>query len=211
MKKSIVLLFAILSLSTAYAQDSKYQAAMKPLIAEIHATPFDKPLTEVSNKMERISAAEPNEWLPNYWVAYCNVVGSLSEKDDDKKELMLDKAEKYVEKAATLSKNNDEIEQLTAYMYNAKLAASPMTGWMRYGSKVEEHIAAAKKINPNNPRTALLEAESVYYTPSTFGGGKKKAKPMLEKAKSSFEKFTLKNNLMPNWGKSTVDYYLSQY
>jgi hypothetical protein len=211
MKKSITFLFTILSLSTVYAQDSKYEAAMKPLVAEIHATRFDKSLTNVSNKIERIATAEPNEWLPNYYVAYCNIVGSLSEKDDDKKELMLDKAEKYVEKATKLSKNNDEIEQLTAYMHNAKLAASPMTGWMRYGSKVEEHIAAAKKINPNNPRTALLEAESVYYTPSTFSGGKKKAKPLLVKAKSMFEKFNPPNDLMPNWGEATVDYYLSNY
>jgi hypothetical protein len=211
MKKSIVLLFAVLSLSAAYAQDSKYEAAMKPLVAEIHATHFENSLTEVSNKMERIATAESNAWLPNYWVAYCNIVDAFSEKDSDKKDLMLDKAEKYVGKAAKLSKNNDEIEQLTAYMYNAKLAASPMTGWMRYGSKIEEHIAAAKKINPNNPRTALLEAESVYYTPSTFGGGKEKAKPMLEKAKSSFGKFTPKNDLMPDWGEGNVDYYLSQY
>jgi hypothetical protein len=86
-----------------------------------------------------------------------------------------------------------------------------MTGWMRYGSKVEKHLENAKKLNPSNPRVALLAAESVYYTPSTFGGGKNKAKPMLEKAQKLFENFTPKSELMPNWGKSTVDYYLSQY
>lgn len=211
MKKTIIFLLATISISGVYAQDSKFEAAMKPLVAEIHATRFDQSLTEVSNKMERIAAAEPNEWLPNYYVAYCNIIGSLSEQDDDKKDLMLDKAEKYLEKAAKLSKNNDELEQLTAYFYNAKLAASPMTGWMRYGSKVEKHLENAKKLNPQNPRVALLEAESVYYTPSTFGGGKDKAKPMLEKAKKLFAEFTPKNELMPNWGAQTVGYYLSQY
>ncbi|MDP5139710.1 MAG: hypothetical protein NWP83_04485, partial [Spirosomaceae bacterium] len=211
MKKSIIFLLATISIPVVYAQDSKFEAAMKPLVAEIHATRFDQSLTDVSNKMERIAAAEPNEWLPNYYVAYCNIIGSLSEQDDDKKDLMLDKAEKYLEKAAKLSKNNDELEQLTAYFYNAKLAASPMTGWMRYGSKVEKHLENAKKLNLQNPRVALLEAESVYYTPSTFGGGKDKAKPMLEKAKKLFAEFTPKNELMPNWGAQTVGYYLSQY
>lgn len=211
MKKTIIFLLATISIPVVYAQDSKFEAAMKPLVAEIHATRFDQSLTEVSNKMERIAAAEPSEWLPNYYVAYCNIIGSLSEQDDDEKDLMLDKAEKYLEKAAKLSKNNDEIEQLTAYFYNAKLAASPMTGWMRYGSKVEKHLENAKKLNLQNPRVALLEAESVYYTPSTFGGGKDKAKPMLEKAKKLFAEFTPKNELMPNWGAQTVGYYLSQY
>lgn len=211
MKKSFIFLFAIISFSSVYAQDSKYEAAMKPLVAEIHTTRFDQSLTTVSNKMERIAAAEPNEWLPNYWVAYCNIIGSLAEQDEDKKELMLDNAEKHLAKAAKLAKNNDELEQLTAYFYNAKLAASPMTGWIRYGSKVEKHIKNAKQLNPKNPRVALLEAESVYYTPSTFGGGKDKAKPMLEKAKKLFTDFTPKNELMPNWGRQTVGYYLSKY
>lgn len=211
MKKSIIFLFTIVSFSTAYAQNDKLEAAMKPLVEKIHATRFDQSLTEASNKMERIATVEPDEWLPQYWVAYCNIIGSLSEQDEDKKELMLDKAEEYAMKAVELNKNNDEVQQLVAYMYNMKLAASPMTGWMRYGSKVEEHIENAKKINPNNPRVALLEAESVYYTPATFGGGKDKAKPMIEKAQKLFKAFEPKNELMPNWGESTVNYYLSQY
>ncbi len=211
MKKTIACLLTTLSISNVYAQDSKFETAMKPLVAKIHATRFDQSLAEVSNKMERIATAEPNKWLPNYYVAYCNILGSLSEQDENNKELMLDNAEKHLEKAAKLSKNNDELEQLTAYFYNAKLAASPMTGWMRYGSKIEKHLENAKKINPNNPRVALLEAESVYYTPSTFGGGKNKAKPILEKAQKLFEDFTPKNDLMPTWGGQTVAYYLSKY
>lgn len=211
MKKSIILLLTILSISSVYAQNEKYVNAMKPLVQQIQETPFGTSLQTSSNKMERIAAAEPNEWLPNYWVAYCNILDSFSTEDSDKKELLLDKAEKFVKIAASLSKDKDEVEHLTAYMYNAKIAASPMTGWMKYGSEVETHIKNAKKINAANPRTALLEAESIYYTPSTFGGGKDKAKPMLEKALKLFESFEPSNEIMPNWGEMIVKYYLSQY
>lgn len=210
--KKLTFLFAILLVSFAsLAQNEKYEAAMKGLVSKINNAPFTESLVPLSNQMERIASAEKNEWLPNYWVAYCNILESIKKTDEDEKDLILDKAEEYIKKADALVKNNDEMEHLHAYYNNARMIVSPMTRWMTYGPKIEEHIKAAKKLNPTNPRVALLEAEGVFYKPEMFGGGKEVAKPMLISAQKMYQEFTPKNEMMPNWGNGFVEYYLSQY
>lgn len=211
--KKLSILFIILSFSVlTFAQDkAKFYTVMKPLATQINQTPFTESLHELSNKMERIAAAEPTEWLPSYWVAYCQITESLKEEDGDKKDLILDKAEKHLNRAAEISSNNDEIEFLQAYYSNARMIVNPMTRWMKYGELMEKHLANAKELNPENPRVSLLQAESLYYTPKMFGGGKKAAKPVFEEALVLYEKFTPKNEMMPNWGEGNAMYYLSLY
>jgi len=50
----------------------------------------------------------------------------------------------------------------------------------------------------------------VFNTPEQFGGGKEKAKPMLEKALSLFNAENPKP-LYPRWGKKQVEDMLAQY
>ncbi|MEO7046664.1 MAG: hypothetical protein ABI091_15270, partial [Ferruginibacter sp.] len=57
----------------------------------------------------------------------------------------------------------------------------------------------------------LLEAENKFYTPQAFGGGKEVAKPLFETANKLYENFKPETSLSPTWGKSIVNYFLSQY
>lgn len=211
--KKLTLIVALFSFTTmSFAQDkAKFYSTMKPIATEINQAIFTESLQALSNKMERIATAESEEWLPNYWVAYCQITESLKEEDGDKKDLILDKAEEYLEKAIMLSPDNDELEFLQAYFANARMIVNPMTRWMKYGELMEKHLDRAKELNPENPRVPLLQAESLYYTPKMFGGGKDVAKPVFEEALTLFEKFTPKNEMMPNWGEGNVRYYLSTY
>lgn len=198
------------TIASAFAQNPTYTKAMEGLVAEIQSTRFGTILQPVANKMERIAATEKTEWLPNYWVAYCYMQDSYVEKDDDKRDLLLDKADTYLEKAAKLTQNNDEVEVLRANLANARMAVKPTTRWMTYGGKVENALEAAKKISPKNPRIALLEAQGIFYKPEMFGGGQEKAKPVFDKAVAQFAAFKPASAMHPNWGLPTAKWMLSQ-
>jgi len=200
----------LINLTILFAQSPNYAKAMEGLVTEIQSTRFGTTLLPQANKMERIAAAEKTEWLPNYWVAYCYMTESYVEKDDDKRDLLLDKADSFIEKVEKMSVKHDEIEVLKANVANARMAVSPSFRWMKYGSVVEKAIGNAKKINAQNPRIMLLEAQGVFYTPEIFGGGKAKSKPMFEKAIEQFATFKPASTLHPNWGEATAKWTLTK-
>jgi hypothetical protein len=210
--KYILLIISIITFifSNINAQNPAYLKVMEGLVNEIQNAKFGTPLQPLANKMERIAASEKTEWLPNYWVAYCYMKDSYSEKDDDKKDLLLDKADTFLGNVDKLVKNNDEVEIMRANLANARMAVSPSFRWMKYGSKVEKAIESAKKVNPNNPRISLLEAQGIFYKPEIFGGGKAKSKPFLEKSLELFSKFKPASSISPNWGETTAKWMLSQ-
>ncbi|CAG5070116.1 hypothetical protein DYBT9623_02856 [Dyadobacter sp. CECT 9623] len=203
------------SVCMLFAQNEKYTAAMTENIQAFNnldrAKPDVKALVDISNKFERIAAAEPKEWLPKYHAAFCNVMlgfagATLTEKDQylDKANVLLKDAE------GILGKPNDELLVLRAYQAQIHLAADPMNRWENDGARFTEHLAAAKALNAENPRIYYLEGSSAFFTPEEFGGGKKAAKPLLEKAKQKFETFKPESGIHPDWGKMETDWMLSQ-
>lgn len=211
MKQIILLVIAFLGTqAVASAQNPEYIKAMEEVVTKVQAAPFTEDLTPYANQLERIAAAESKEWLPKYWAAYCYTLRSLSETNSDKKDVVLEKAEQLLASAEKLSPNNDEIEVMKATVAGARLAVDPQNRWQKYGQISETAVASAKKINPENPRIKLLEGQSIFYTPEAYGGGKKKAEPLLKEALEKFATFKPASILHPNWGLSTTQYMLSQ-
>jgi hypothetical protein len=210
--KYILLIISMMTFisSKSNAQNHAYIKAMEGLVNEIQNAKFGSSLQPFANKMERIAATEKTEWLPNYWVAYCYLMDSYSEKDDDKKDQLLDNADTYLEKIDKLVKDHDEVEIMRANIANARIAVSPSFRWMKYGSKIDKSLNFAKKLNPQNPRISLLEAQGIFYKPAMFGGGKAKSKPILEKSIELFAKFKPASSILPNWGEMTAKWMLSQ-
>ncbi len=211
MKQATLLFFAFLGTQAiASAQNPAYVKTMEEVVTKIQAAPFTEDLTPYANQLEQMAAAESKEWLPRYWAAYCYTLKSISETDFDKKDAVLEKAERLLADAEKLSPNNDEIEVMKATVAGARLAVDPQNRWQKYGQISETAVAAAKKINPENPRIKLLEGQSIFYTPEDYGGGKKKAEPLLKEALEKFATFKPASILHPNWGLSTTQYMLSQ-
>ena len=102
------------------------------------------------------------------------------------------------------------MEILRANLANARIAVSPSFRWMKYGSRIDKALNVARKLNPENPRVALLDGQSIFYTPEMFGGGKAKSKPVLEKSIQQFAKFKPASIIHPNWGVMTAKWMLSQ-
>ena len=51
---------------------------------------------------------------------------------------------------------------------------------------------------------------NVFHTPKTFGGGKEKAKPFFEKAKSLFASQKPASSIDPNWGEGHNNQMLAE-
>jgi hypothetical protein len=208
--KSLIISTLCLISSTIFAQNSEYVKAMEEVVMNVQTAKFGEDLTPFANQFERIASAETKEWLPNYWGAYCYMMKSYAEQNSAKKDILLEKAEALIANAYKLMPNNDEIEVLKANIASARMAVDPQSRWQEYGAVSGKALAIANKLNPENPRAKLLEAQGVFYMPEAFGGGKKKAEPMLKEAVEKFSKFKPTSTIMPNWGEMTAKWMLTQ-
>ena len=220
MKKTIFILSAILVASFSFAQmPEKFVKAMEAKMAAIDTTISVQGLTDLANSFERIADAEKNQWLAYYYAAYCNASaglmagsgGDVMVAKADKTDPYADKAEAQIKKAENLMKSNSEIFVVKKMIATLRMIGDPMNRYMTYGPEAQAALDEAKKLDTNNPRVYLLEAQDKYFTPEQFGGSKEEAKVLFEKAKQLFETFKPASTVHPNWGKGSVTYFLSLY
>jgi hypothetical protein len=220
MKKTIFILTAMFVVGFSFAQmPEKFMKAMEAKMIAVDTTVSVQGLTDLANSFERIAEAEKNQWLAYYYAAYCNATaglmagsgGDMMAAKADKTDPYADKAEKQIKKAEELMKDNSEILVVKKMVATLRMIGDPMSRYMTYGPEAAQALEAAKKLDPNNPRVYLLEAQDKFYTPAEFGGSKDEAKVLFEKSKQLYETFKPATAVHPNWGKATVTNFLSQY
>ena len=211
--QKLLLSAAIIFLTAAtYAQSDKYVNAMKTNIGMLDSMMANKNSIEVANNFERIANAEKTQWLPYYYAAYCTIIHSYTEQDNSKKDAIADKAQQLLDKAdSLLGKENSETDVIKSMIATAHMMVDPQSRYMSYGASANDLIEKSKSLDSTNPRPILLQAENTFYTPEAFGGGKDAARPLFEQAANLYTAFKPETELSPNWGKTTVDYFLSQY
>ena len=197
------LMFAITVI--AFAQSEKFTSAMKTNLAAMD-TAFKNPanLLTLSNNFERIATAEKTQWLPYYYAAFCHVNYGFMLKDKDKIDGFADKASLLIAKADSLAPNNSEISCIKSMIASCHMMVNPQQRWQDYGAESSSNMQDAMKQDPTNPRPYFLKGQGLKYTPESFGGGCKTAKPALEIAQTKYETFKPANEISPNWGKELV-------
>jgi hypothetical protein len=164
-------------------------------------------LMAADNKFTLIATKWSNDWAANYYAAYAAIYISQQETSTVRKDQLLDQADKYVEKLASLRPSSDEGIVITAYAAYARFLVDPGNRWEKYLDLMSSNLDKAKKINPNNPRIYYLEGIPVFNKPTLYGGGKDKAKPYFEKAKALFAQQDTSSIAKPYWGaKENADY-----
>ena len=212
MKKSILMLMAICLVGFSYAQSDKYVSAMKTNIQKLDSARQNNNYAAIANDFTRIAEAEKTQWLPYYYAAYATVEQSMNEKDVDKKDAIADKANDLIAKAENvLGKENSETVLIKSMVATAHMVVDPQSRFMTYGTDAAGLIEKSMKLDPTNPRPILLQAQTTYYTPETFGGGQDVAKPMFEKAIALYKTFKPESDISPVWGLGTAEYFISQY
>lgn len=211
MKRIFSVIAALFLFATvSFAQNANFYASMESSIQKFEKARSLDAVKESASDFERISTAEPKSWLPAYWTSLVNMVLAFSEKDATKKDALLDKADKFCQIAAKLEPKNDEVAVLKANIANARITVDPATRWEKYGEIVKSSAKEAKSINPENPRLQLLEAQTIFYTPTEYGGGKQKAIPAVKESIAKFEKFKPESAIHPNWGADRAKLMLAE-
>lgn len=161
--------------------------------------------TEASAMFERIAAAEPKQWLPNYYVAFVNTIESFSTKDRAQVSALLDKAQKALDVEFTKNPENSEILVMQAMIYTGWVAFDPMTNGMKYSAQVMDMYDKAQKLDPANPRAVFGKAEFEMGGAKYFGTD---TAPMCAEVKRSLElfaKFKPETPLHPKWGQDRAE------
>jgi len=199
MKKLIITAIALTLLGNVMAQQPNFESAIKETLSLLDSAKTPNDMQQVIGRFTRISQAESKRWEAFYYLAYTQINFSFWEKDGDKKDAILDEAQKSIDKALEINGDKSELFALQAFLYQGRIQVSSMRG-MAYSPKAAEILEKAIKENPENPRAHFLMGQNIYYTPSMFGGGTKNALPKFQKAKELFEKESGKSGLEPKWG-----------
>ncbi|MFK8060605.1 MAG: hypothetical protein AB8B78_10995 [Polaribacter sp.] len=159
---------------------SKYQTGMKKAFSH-----WEKgEMTKASQLFERISKAEPTKWMPAYYAATVEILGSFGLKDETKLTAKLTKAQEFLDLAKSNSENNPEIIITQALLNTAYIAFDGQKYGMTLSGKNAQLYAKALAIAPNNPRVLLGNAEWNMGAAKFFG---KSTKPYCEQIKKAIE------------------------
>lgn len=192
---TIALLIALVT--TSFAQQN---TALEAVVIKFNTAQSFDDIRSSAGDFERVSLGHKQDWLASYYTSLVNMILAFSEKAPAKKDALLDKADEYLKQASALQPNNDEIEILRANIASGRITVDPNNRWEKYGQVISTSMKAAKKLNPENPRLSLLSAQSIYYTPEEYGGGKAKALPIVKESLVQFTRFKPASPLHPTWG-----------
>lgn len=202
----LLLLFFIIKI--AYGQNS-YQSEMKKNVLQLDSAIKNKELQNLAKSFSQLSTQHQNQWLPSYYEAFCYLMIGIEKKGKQADE-WCDRAEKIISRIDSSEKNNSEIWVLKSLMAAARINANQATRGQKYGAQAVRFADKAISLSPDNPRAYLQKATAVYYTPEQFGGGAKKAKPILETSVEKFKTYKKTSAIHPDWGEDRAKQLLKE-
>jgi tetratricopeptide (TPR) repeat protein len=180
----------------AEVQNNWYEEAMRPMTEQLASVKDVDGYLQSRNRLERIAGMYADEWLPVYYMAYCDIQLAYFRHAD---------ASAYMDEARTLIETLDnfaaadrsEVNTLWGYYYTAHIAANPEKGAQIYGKAIESYSKAIAD-NPNNPRPVCLLAffrsmmPPMMRSDAEIADGKARAKNLFDAEKASWNR--------PSWG-----------
>ncbi len=193
MKTVITITIVLLALS---ASGQQYEQGMK----KASALWQEGKTTEAAAIFERIAAAEPETWLPNYNVALIHVSSAFNPKFKEEAVSLLEKAQFVLDKELSKDAENAELLVVQALIYTGYIVQDPMKNGMLYSDKVMQIYNKALQLEPNNPRVVAGKAEFERGRATYLGGDVKAMCGEIERAINLFATFKPESPLHPNWG-----------
>jgi hypothetical protein len=206
MQKTFLAIALLISM-TAGAQSAKYTEAMQKNIALLDSAKSVDQLLSLASTFDRIGDAEKTQWLPYYYAALAQTwIGWMPATTD--KDANAAKINAYLAKAEAIEKNSETyaIENMAA---TQQMLVDPQTRWATNGKDAAAALQKGLELDPNNPRLYYLQAMSLFGTPTQYGGGKDKAKPVFEKSIALYKSAQPKP-LYPTWGEKQAENMLAQ-
>lgn len=124
---------------------------------------------------------------------------ATARKQEELADTRYQEALKWLDKA--VEKNPiAESHALRAATMGQLIGGSAIRG-MRYGMAAGKADDEATALGRDNPRVLLLQAVGTWFKPSMYGGGEDKARAILQRALTAFERDT-PAPAMPSWGRA---------
>lgn len=163
--KTLLMTFSILTLTAA-------QAAT---VEQIDAA---------SNRMDLkqlavYAAEDPADYNKAYANYRLSIMAGLTGQQDQAAQA-LDVAQSTLEQLTSAQPEAESLALLSS-VYGMQIGNNPLKGAL-YGPKSNKAMQQATKLDPANPRVALIKAISAYNTPAAFGGSKQSAIDLSSKA-----------------------------
>lgn len=202
---------SLLAAVSTYSQSDKYVDAMEKNLAKFGGRQTTEGYQSLSAAFQRIGDAEKTQWLPYYYAGLALTTAAWTDMNLDK-DANAQKVKELLDKADALIKDSADRAEVLAVRYMAatqQMLVDPPNRYMNYGMEAAQYLKHARDISPDNPRLVYLEGAGLFGTPEQFGGGKAKAKPVLEKAVALY-KAAKPQPLYPGWGQEQAEVMLKQ-
>jgi tetratricopeptide (TPR) repeat protein len=202
---ALIAIFILLVTQLVLGSDGKYEQAMKANMDIVYKAQTIEELQIGANAFERIAAAEPQKWEPNYYAAFGYIMIGNREKDPAKKDQHFDRAQSFLEKAKAIVPAESEVIALEGFVHMLRITIDPPSRGPKYAPMAMQTFGKAISINPENPRALALLAQMQYGSAQFFGGSTTEACGTLAKALEKFDTFKSENTLAPVWGKGMAE------
>ncbi|TAI49226.1 tetratricopeptide repeat protein [Flagellimonas allohymeniacidonis] len=204
MKKLIILIIVLTGTFVSNAQD-QYAKGME----KAFQLWGNQKILDASNLFERIAMAEPDNWLPHYYVAQINTLISFGEKDKEKLTQQLEKAKEFLDLAKAISPDNPELLVQEALINTAWISFDGATYGMTLSGKNVQLYQQAMALAPENPRVIFSKAEWDMGSARYFGKDTTPYCKDVEKALELFATFKSEIPFYPKWGKERAERVLA--
>jgi hypothetical protein len=196
-----LIIFLFLSTIHLPAQNMGSDKALDLAVAQFNQLSSSAAYQSVYIQFEKLYNADKKNWLIPYYASILKSRMCLMKMGD--RDQLANDAIVWISRAKSIT-NNDEIYCAESLANTAKMSVNPTMRWLLYEDKIKTPLQLAKKVNANNPRIYLLEANIQRKLPVLFGGGCKAAIPMAKKAEQLLHTQVLQNINMPGWGNQSL-------
>jgi len=195
--KNLFIFFILLLQLQVQAQATNQSKALEDAVIQFNQTTKSQAYQELYLQFEQLYAVNKTNWLIPYYAGMTKSIMCLLKMGD--RDALANDALLWVGRAKSIVKN-DEVYCAESLAYTAKMSVNPALRWLVYEGKIKNALKLAKKLNPNNPRAYILEANIQQKLPFIFGGGCKSVKPLIQKAEFCFNVQTKGSSVEPSWG-----------
>ena len=195
--KNIFVFFILLMQLPLQAQSPNQSKALESAVMQFNQTNSPSSYTQLYLQFEQLYSVDKTNWLIPYYAGMTKALMCLLKLGE--RDALANDALLWITRAKSIAVN-DEIYCAESLAYTAKLSVNPPLRWFTYEGKIKNALSMAKKLNPNNPRAYILEANIQHKLPYLFGGGCKSAKPLIQKAELCLNNQAKVNSIEPSWG-----------
>jgi uncharacterized protein (DUF2141 family) len=210
--KSLLLIIAISFTMLIFGQTEQFYQKMGQALQKYGQCETAENYLESAMDFDQIASVETESWLPSYYEAMCYTMASFQmlAPEAAQKDEHLDKAEAIVGELKKANPGESEIFALESLYLTARLSVDPMARGRKYSGLSMMAVSQALAMEPKNPRARYIKLINEIGMARFFG---KDITPYCQEANTilaEWDKYTVKSQLHPNWGKPQVQGILQE-